>query len=149
MLVKESASLNEAHILRDALLKSISTPYMWDINQNNLHIQDQLVQTCIIFFSGDIDVELDVAWSKDVFSEEHRRLSGRLLFTTRFVDLRQPDSVDLMLGDNKVIHHLTNRDISVVGTVEIESTGYPLTAYIHVHEVYRCQDPFVQSETDD
>ena len=78
-----------------------------------------------------------MAWSKDVFSEERRRLSGRLPFTTQLVDLRQPDSVNLVLGDDKVMHYLRNRDITVVGTVEIESTGYPLTAHIHVHEEYR------------
>ena len=55
-----------------------------------------------------------MAWSKDVFSEERRRLSGRLPFTTQLVDLRQPDSVNLVLGDDKVMHYLRNRDITVV-----------------------------------
>lgn len=136
LLVKETTSLNEVHILRNALLESIGTTYMWHTNQNNLLSQNQLVQTCIIFFRGDIDVELDGVWSKDVCSEERRRLSGRCPFWTWFVDLRQPNLVNSMAGDNMIIHLVINGDNSVVGTVEFERTGYPLTVHIRVLETF-------------
>jgi hypothetical protein len=50
VVVKKTAPLGQAHILRNALRESISTSYMWDINENFLVAQDQPVQTCIIFY---------------------------------------------------------------------------------------------------
>ena len=73
-----------------------------------------------------------MVWSKDVCSEERRRLSGRLPFWPWFVDLRQPNLVEMMAGYGTIIHFVRNGNIFVVGMVEFECTGYPLTVHIHV-----------------
>jgi hypothetical protein len=67
--VKETTPLNEVLILRNALVESIGTSYMWHTSNHNLLSQDPPVQTCIIF-GIDIDAKLDVVWSKDVCWEE-------------------------------------------------------------------------------
>jgi hypothetical protein len=134
VLVKEKAPLNEVHILQNTLVNSISTSYMWHTNQNNLLAQHKLTQTCILFFRGGIDVKLDIVWSKDVCREERRRLSGNLPFWTWYVDLRLPNEVHSVLGDSLHVHFLRNRDIFVVGMVDFDSTGYPLTVGISVSD---------------
>jgi len=50
VVVQETSIINERQVLRSALMESVSTSYMWHTNQHTLLSQEQLVQTCIIFF---------------------------------------------------------------------------------------------------
>jgi hypothetical protein len=130
VIVKETAPLDEVHILQNSLLESLDTPYMWGTNQVNLRTQDRPVQTCIIFFSNSIWLQIDAGWSADLCLEEVRLRQrhvrpGNSTLRTYFTDLRRPNVVDRVDGDNfGLIYTFVAMNTLVRGRVTLRRMGY-------------------------
>jgi hypothetical protein len=142
-LVKET---DEGHELRNTLLESLDTPYMWNTNLSNLLVQYPPVQTCIILLSSGLPLlsngiwlQIDAGWSADLCLEEVRRRQvrpGNSTLRTYFTDLRRPNVVDRVDGDNVGLYYrFIAMNTLVEGTVNIRRIGHrALKVSIEVNE---------------
>ena len=131
--MKEPSTINERHVLQRTLIEAISTSYMWRTNQHTLLSQVQLVQSCIVFFDNNIDIKLDVTWTKYVCSDQQIR---GIDLNTHYVDLRRPHFVHWLISNDKIIEFFDfdfmNEKYYVTGLVSFEITGYPFAVRLSV-----------------